>query len=406
MSGTELDFPPVEVFDVSDPGRDPDKRVNEDSCRHGETPFGYLIVLCDGMGGHEAGREASMLAVETVFRAMNAAAVRVDLPFVDRAREVLRDAVMVANSAVHGMRPAGGTSRPGSTLVATLSHAYGTEIAHVGDSRCYLLHEGVVSQVTRDHSVVQDLVDSGQITAAEAKDHPDSNRITRALGATPVVDVELAPRPITHVVGDVFVLCSDGLSDLVSAEEILRLAGSSPPREAARQLVDLANERGGHDNITAIVAAVRKNVVTVPDVPSRPSSGVAPTLPMIIVPASSSGSLPAASSSRHTVPMSVSERELPRPPAPLPTPPKSRIPVIAVLVAVVMFVLTGGVITWVGQSATPTLSVDAGADVASAIVFPAASLNPTVAPVPGEDYDESLIDAGQRPRRGKGRGKH
>jgi protein phosphatase len=151
--------------------------------------------------------------------------------------------------------------RPGSTVVAILVHDGGTEVAHVGDSRCYQVHAGQIFQLTRDHSAVQKLVDAQMLTPAQAAAHPDANKITRALGMAPGVEVELRPQPVAHVAGDVFVLCSDGLSDLVEPPDILRIAGSSPPPQAAGQLVELANARGGHDNITVAIVRVRESVV-------------------------------------------------------------------------------------------------------------------------------------------------
>ena len=140
--------------------------------------------------------------------------------------------------------------RPGSTAVAVLMHARGTEVAHVGDSRAYLVHEGQIFRVTRDHSIVQELVDRGLLTPAQAAHHPDANRITRALGMATEVEAELRPQPVHHVAGDAFVLCSDGLCDLVEDHEILAIVGAEPAAQAVGKLVDLANARGGHDNVT------------------------------------------------------------------------------------------------------------------------------------------------------------
>src|SRR5262249_48046218 len=143
--------------------------------------------------------------------------------------------------------------RPGSTVVAVLMHAHGTEVAHVGDSRVYLVHEGQIFRVTRDHSIVQEMVDRGLLTPQQAARHPDANRITRALGMAPEVEPEVRPQPLLHVTGDAFVLCSDGLSDMVEDAEILAAVDGVPSAQATGKLVDLANARGGHDNITVLV---------------------------------------------------------------------------------------------------------------------------------------------------------
>jgi protein phosphatase len=247
-------LPVTEYAERSDPGRDPDKQVNEDACMHRETSLGHLCVVCDGMGGHAAGREAAELAIETIAHAFDYA-VDDDAP-----TDKLRAAIAEANRAVFAMRTSEiAMGRPGCTVVAILMHAQGTEVAHVGDSRAYLVHEGQLSRVTRDHSIVQELVDRGLISLQQAARHPDANRITRALGMAPEVEAEVRPQPVPHVAGDSFILCSDGLSDLVEDEEMLSIVGSDPPAQAVSKLVDLANARGGHDNITVLVLRARES---------------------------------------------------------------------------------------------------------------------------------------------------
>ncbi len=247
----------------TDPGRDPSKQVNEDSVGGYETPFGHLCVVCDGMGGHEGGREASTLALETIRRVFEEAASRVgagiEVDPTTRPRELLREAVSLANRKVFELAQANAVGHPGSTVVAILLHAGGTEIAHVGDSRCYRIHQGQIAQVTRDHSMVQELVDAQVLTPAQAAAHPDANKITRALGMAANVEVEVRSVPVAHVAGDVFILCSDGLSDLVPSEDIVQIAATAPAAQAAGQLVDLANARGGHDNVSVVVVRARES---------------------------------------------------------------------------------------------------------------------------------------------------
>ena len=168
--------------------------------------------------------------------------------------------------------------RPGSTAVAVLMHPMGTEVAHVGDSRAYLVHEGQIFRITRDHSIVQELVDRGLLTPQQASHHPDANRITRALGMATDVEAELRPEPVRHVPGDSFILCSDGLSDLVEDHEILGIVGSEPAAQAVGKLVDVANARGGHDNITVIVLRAREAALT-------PPAAIAPTIAQTTAPA-------------------------------------------------------------------------------------------------------------------------
>jgi serine/threonine protein phosphatase PrpC len=250
-------MPAVEIAFRTDAGRDPDKQVNEDAAVHLETRHGLLAVVCDGMGGHAGGKEASELAIKTMAEIVSAA------PAATTPRDALRVAIEEANRRVWSMPTDEGGYRPGSTIVAVLAHAAGAEVAHVGDSRVYLLHAGAITQITKDHSMVQEMVDRNIIKAEDAAKHPDANKIMRALGIAKDVEVGLRPDPIAYTAGDVFVLCSDGLSDLVGAPEILDVAGSRPAAQAAGQLVDLANARGGHDNITVLIARMKGSALAV-----------------------------------------------------------------------------------------------------------------------------------------------
>jgi protein phosphatase len=145
----------------------------------------------------------------------------------------------------------------GTTIVAALFLDSRVIVAHVGDSRVYRVHQGHIEQITKDHSMVQEMVDAGLLAPELMQSHPDANRITRALGSRFDVDVEVRPTPVEHAAGDVFLLCSDGLSDMVSKEEMLRVVASSPAEQAAGQLVELANAHGGHDNITVAIVRTR-----------------------------------------------------------------------------------------------------------------------------------------------------
>ena len=242
--------PNLEVGMATDPGRDPNKQVNEDSMFARDTPHGFLAVVCDGMGGHVGGKEASHLAIDTIFRVFDATPAGV------APQQILRDALTQANGAVY----ARGQQSPelkgmGSTCVAILVHPAGTDVAHVGDSRVYLLTQQQVYQVTKDHSLVQRLIDAGMLTPEQAANHPNANQITNAFGQRPDVEVEIRPAAFPQVAGDVFVLCSDGLSDEVGPQDIVQILAPYPPiDQAAKQLIDLANARGGHDNITVILA--------------------------------------------------------------------------------------------------------------------------------------------------------
>lgn len=250
---TTPNTPAVEIAVRTDPGRDPDKQINEDSALHKETPLGLLAVVCDGMGGHAGGKEASELAIATIVEIIEAA------PPATTAAVALERAIEEANARIWSMPTAEAGFRPGSTVVAVLAHEDGVEVAHVGDSRLYLVHAGAISQVTRDHSMVQEMVDRNLLRAEDAAHHPDANKILRALGIAKEVEVDLRSEPLSYVAGDVLVLSSDGLSDLVEPAEILQIAGTQPPAQAVGQLVDLANARGGHDNITAMVLRMKSS---------------------------------------------------------------------------------------------------------------------------------------------------
>ena len=257
----------IEFAELSDPGRDPAKRVNEDSSGYFETPHGHLVVVCDGMGGHAAGQQASRLAVDTIAEHVRAAEAG------KPPGAVLGRAVRAAAQAVYEL---GGQAppdvRPGSTCVAALIHEAGAEVAHVGDSRLYFLHATRLSRITRDHSLVQQMVDAGVLSPEEAAVHPDANKITRALGMTPDVEVEVRGHALALHAGDALLLASDGLVDLVSDDELSTLVQkhlASGPAVACQELVALANQRGGHDNITV-------QIVQVLSVPAR---APAPTMP-------------------------------------------------------------------------------------------------------------------------------
>jgi len=284
MSSPEPQSPPVEApasglqldcAQASHPGRDPSKQVNEDSAGYAETRHGHLFVVCDGMGGHAGGQQASQMAIHTIFE-------MVGIPSGRRAgREVLKDAIEEAARRVYRLGgPASNIYRPGSTCVSLLLQENRAETAHVGDSRAYAIRGQRIFRITRDHSLVQDLIDSGALSEQQAIGHPDANKITRALGMLPEVDVELRPDPMEIFADDIFLLATDGLSDLVPAEDILSVTLATIPSGAQAvcdKLVDLANERGGHDNITVQVVRVRSTGplrrLTLPGGPSGLAGG-------------------------------------------------------------------------------------------------------------------------------------
>ncbi len=243
----------IDFAELSDPGREPTKQINEDAAGFAQTSVGHLAVVCDGMGGHSAGREASTQGLGTVLEVAQE-------PGVDEPRARLSRAVTEAAKTVWTV---GGDApqelRPGSTCVAVLLHEGGAEVAHVGDSRVYLVRGGTARRLTRDHSMVQQMIDAGMLSEADAAEHPDSNKITRALGMTPTVEVELCASTIAVQNGDTLLLCTDGLTDLVDDAEIgavVAREGATGPEPICRTLVAMANQRGGHDNITVQVLQI------------------------------------------------------------------------------------------------------------------------------------------------------
>jgi len=203
-----------------------------------------LFAVADGMGGAKAGEVASAVAVQAVESARDS-----DEP----AEAQLTEIVRAANRRIYDLAVAD-ESRRGMGTTLTLAKVHGDEVslAHVGDSRAYRIRDGELSQLTRDHSLVAELERSGQITAEAAEHHPQRSIITRALGPEP--DVEVDTYTLAGRAGDLFLICSDGLTSMISDDEIgsiVRSAGTLD--EAADALVRAANQSGGKDNITVIL---------------------------------------------------------------------------------------------------------------------------------------------------------
>jgi protein phosphatase len=232
---------------LTDVGRT--RSENQDSYGEFRGPSGArLMAVADGMGGHQGGATASRITIEALGEVFERAP--------DSGEETLRDAFETANARVHqtaqGRRELRGM---GTTCVALVFAADGTAwVAHVGDSRAYLLRDGCMAPLTADHSTVAELVRLGKITPDEAAVHPRRNEILRSIGAEPSVQVDVAPVDVRP--GDQYLLCSDGLSGLVSDPEMGAVLQRESPENATRILVDLANERGGPDNVTVMVTAV------------------------------------------------------------------------------------------------------------------------------------------------------
>lgn len=225
------------------------REVNQDSFGPAELgpdgTAGQLVVLCDGMGGHANGEVASQLGVQTILDAF----YRDDaLP----PNEALRLAFEEANHAIYAQ----GRGNMGTTGVAALLSDQGLYVANVGDSRAYLVRDGQLTQVSRDHSLVAEQVQAGLLTPEQARVSNIKNFITRALGHQPDVQVDIFRLPVQ--VGDIVILSSDGMHGLVDDAEILERVTLLQPEQATEALVALANERGGTDNITVLVTRVER----------------------------------------------------------------------------------------------------------------------------------------------------
>ena len=236
----------LEHYGVTDAGKV--RKNNEDSLLVGEGRDETLFVVADGIGGFEAGEVASSIAVD-VLKDVEAA-------------QSLEDAIREANRRILvAARGDERLSNMGTTVVAV--RFGGTEeeplaeVSHVGDSRVYLFRDGALRPLTEDHSLVAELVRSGDLTRAQASEHPQKNLITRALGAEDDIEVDTTVLPIK--LDDRLILCSDGLTDMLPEPRMLELLASSPegPERAARALVQAALDAGGLDNVTVVVVDIK-----------------------------------------------------------------------------------------------------------------------------------------------------
>lgn len=246
----------LEVVRLTDVGQRRDH--NEDAVAS-DVEIG-LLVLADGMGGYKAGEVASEIAVLTLVADLKEALFdsqpgQTDENGMQLEARALRDAVAKANEAIYNVSQ----SQPqcagmGTTLVVALFTNDRVLVGHIGDSRMYRLRNNVLTRMTQDHSLLQEQINSGLITVEQAKQSNNKNLVTRALGIDPQVELELHEHEVQP--GDLYLLCSDGLTDLVDDEDIhLTLTSLSANLElAAHQLVQMANDNGGKDNISVILA--------------------------------------------------------------------------------------------------------------------------------------------------------
>ena len=211
---------------------------------------GVLAIVADGMGGHSAGEVASGLAVEIVSR--------VYYEEDDEPQSALKKAFQEANRGIYKAAEKDESKKGMGTTCTALVLQNGTAIsAHVGDSRLYLVRESQIYLMTEDHSAVMEMVKAGMLTLEQARHHPDKNVILRAMGSHPEVEVATWQEPFPIKAGDSFLVCSDGLYDLVEDEEIKQIVMINNPQAACENLIALAKERGGHDNITVVITSLK-----------------------------------------------------------------------------------------------------------------------------------------------------
>jgi protein phosphatase len=223
--------------------------INEDAGVFVRSEKGLLGIVADGMGGHQAGEVASSTAVDVVSRAYSEGK--------GSPAQCLSDAVAAANQAVHKL--ASGDERftgMGTTCTALALSQGAAYVAHVGDSRLYLIRGGEIYQMTEDHSLVMEMVRKGAITTKEAREHPDRNVLQRALGRHEWLEVSTwnEGTPLRH--GDLYLLCSDGLSGILPDETIRETALATDPATACAALIRLARSAGAPDNVTVGIVRV------------------------------------------------------------------------------------------------------------------------------------------------------
>ncbi len=214
---------------------------------------GRLFIVADGMGGYSAGEVASELAVKTVVEGYKGAS----------GKEILQNlsqAIQAANTIIYRQAQSGGQAGMGTTIICAVIRSDELYTAHVGDSRIYLYHDKHLKQLTEDHTIVNELLHHGLITADEARNHPQQHVINRALGKVADAEPTLAgPIPLQH--GDLILLCTDGISGSLEDSQIEDMLGANleDPKAAAVALTQSANAAGGHDNATAFIIRIERS---------------------------------------------------------------------------------------------------------------------------------------------------
>jgi PPM family protein phosphatase len=241
---------PLKIAHRTDTGHE--RKENQDAvCYICDERFGHhLLIVADGMGGAACGQVASQLAVQTI-RQCFFSQTQPDLSINDRLYFAIIEANRMVLQRATRDRQCRGMGSTCAVLLLADEHAH---LAHAGDSRIYLIRKGEIRQLTRDHSRAQRMLDDGLITEEEAFDHPERNWLDRALGLREEIKPDVRSEPIIMQEGDIFLLCTDGLTGLVRDEEIFRVTINAQVEDACEALIALANKRGGDDNITVAIA--------------------------------------------------------------------------------------------------------------------------------------------------------
>lgn len=222
------------------------RKVNEDYVGFHEDSNKKLYVIADGMGGHNAGEIASKIAVENTIEFIFSARLNEQMDI------LLKEAIEASNNKIYEVSKTDFALKGmGTTITACLVTDNKMVVANVGDSRCYILENDNFNQITNDHSLVQELVDNGSITEEEAAIHPNKNVITRALGTTAKVEIDIFSTDLSNV--SKVLLCTDGLTNSLTKEEIYQIITNNDCETSCNKLIELSKERGGRDNISVII---------------------------------------------------------------------------------------------------------------------------------------------------------
>ncbi len=229
------------------------RESNQDSYAAGELSGGVAwLVVCDGMGGANGGNIASAMAVKSISESINAN-YREGMSS-NSIRDLLLSATAAANVSIYDTAQSVETLKGmGTTVVAAIIASGVAHIVHAGDSRAYLFGGGELYQITKDHSVVQSMIDDGKLSTSEAKKYPGKNIIVRALGVDRKTEGDYNEIDIAE--GDVLLVCTDGLTNPVEDSAIAQVLGSNNLQDCPQKLIDLANKNGGRDNITAVLVS-------------------------------------------------------------------------------------------------------------------------------------------------------